>query len=160
MAHNDASTIGLAGLLKERFILLGLAGNNKLKVIAELAELAAKSKKMASPKVFSNAILKRESLGSTGIGNGVAIPHAKLKAVKDFVLVFARHDKGIDFGALDGEKTYLFFALASPEEKVGTHLKILAEISHLVKDKFMVEQLRKAKEKKDILSIIASFKRR
>ncbi|MGB4520372.1 MAG: PTS sugar transporter subunit IIA, partial [Candidatus Omnitrophota bacterium] len=84
------------------------------------------------------------------------IPHGKSEVVRDFVLVFARCDMGIDFGALDGEKTYLFFALASPKKEVGWHLKVLAEIAHLVKDKFIVELLKKAKNKDEVLRIISS----
>jgi PTS system nitrogen regulatory IIA component len=104
-------------------------------------------------------MLERERLGSTGIGGGIAIPHAKSKAVAGFILVFARIIGGMDFGALDGEKTYLFFALASPEEEVGGHLKILAEISRLVKDKFIVEKLKKVKDAKEVLKIISLYAR-
>lgn len=155
----DRNEIDLTTLLKEKFINLKLDSNDKKEVISELAELVAQSKQLTSKKTFFNAILEREDLGSTGIGNGVAIPHAKTKVAKDFILGFARNDEGIDFGALDGEKTYLFFILASPKEEVGGHLKILAEISRLVKDKFIVELLRRAKDKKEILKIISSVKK-
>jgi len=143
-------------LLKEKFINLKLQGNDKKKVVAELVELIGQSKKLINKKVFLNAIIEREGLGSTGIGNGVAIPHAKTNSAKKFILGFARIDEGIDFGALDGEKTYLFFILASPKEEVGGHLKILAEISRLVKDKFIVDLLRRARDKKEVLKIIAN----
>lgn len=151
--------IDLADLVKEKFIDLELVSNEKTGVLAELAAVAAKSSKVANKKAFLKAILEREALGSTGIGNGVAIPHGKSKAVRDFILVFARKNTGVEFGALDGEKTYLFFALASPEEKVGMHLKILAEISRMVKDKFIVEQLKRAKDKKEIVKIVANCKK-
>lgn len=147
--------ITLAGLLKDKFISLDLKGNNKQEVIANLVELIAISKKLKNKKAFYKTVLERERLGSTGIGGGVAIPHAKSKVVSGFILVFARKGEGMDFGALDGEKTYLFFALASPEHEVGAHLKILAEISRLVKDKFIVERLKRAKDKKEITRIIA-----
>jgi fructose-specific phosphotransferase system IIA component len=147
--------IALSGLLKEKFISLDLKGNDKREVIANLVELVAASKKLKNKKAFYKAILERERLGSTGIGGGVAIPHAKSRAVAGFILVFARKNTGIDFGALDGEKTYLFFALASPEHEVGAHLKILAEISRLVKDKFIVERLKRAKDSKEIVKIIS-----
>ena len=158
MSAQKPEAVELSKLIKERFIMLELEGTTKKEVITELAEVAAGSPRLTNKKALLKAMVERESLGSTGIGNGVAIPHAKIKEVKDFVLVFARKAAGLDFGALDGEKTYLFFALASPQEKVGMHLKILAEISRLVKDKFIVERLLKAKDKKDILKAVAVFK--
>ena len=66
---------------------------------------------------------------------------------------------GIDFGALDGEKTYLFFMLISPKEDIGSHLKILAKISHLIKDRFMVGLFKKAHSKKEILSMISNLEK-
>ena len=67
--------------------------------------------------------------------------------------------QGIDFGALDGEKTYLFFVLISPEANIGGHLKILAEVSRLVKDKFIVDRLKAALDKKEILKVISTYER-
>ena len=151
--------IKISSLLKERFINLDLKGDNKIRVIAELVELISKSEKLKNKKSFLNAMLEREKVGSTGIGNGVAIPHAKCRGVHNFIIAFARRNEGIDFEALDGEKTFLFFILASPKDDVGNHLKILAEISRLVKDKFTIESLKKAKNKKDILKIISTYER-
>lgn len=158
MGTGNAKEINLTNLLKEKFINLKLDGSDKKGVITELAAIIAQSNNLKNKKTFFNAIVEREGLGSTGIGNGVAIPHAKTATAKKFVLGFARKDEGIDFGALDGEKTYLFFILASPKEEVGGHLKILAEISRLVKDKFIVDLLRRAKDKKEVLKIISSVK--
>jgi PTS system fructose-specific IIA component/PTS system nitrogen regulatory IIA component len=145
----------LSKLLNEKLIDLELQGAKKNEVIAELIDLLSKSRKVRNKKAYLKAVMEREKLGSTGIGNGVAIPHAKAEGVGAFLLAFARKDAGIDFGALDGEKTYLFFALASPKNEVGGHLKILAEISRLVKDKFIVDLLKKAKAKKEIVKIIS-----
>lgn len=147
--------INIADLLKGRYIELSLHADSKKGIITQLVDLAAKSGKIKNKKAFLKAVLERERLGSTGIGNGVAIPHAKSKEVKGFVLVFARVEEGIDFGALDGEDTSLFFILASPEEEVGRHLKIMANISRAVQDKFIIERLKKAKEKKEVLEIIS-----
>jgi fructose-specific phosphotransferase system IIA component len=159
MCAKEAKSVTLVSLLKEKYISLSLEGQTKPQVIAELSELAGQSSKLANQKAFLKAILEREALGSTGIGNGVAIPHAKTKVAKDFVLVFGRRKEGVDFGALDGEKTFLFFALASPQEQVGMHLKILAEISRVVKDKFVVELLKQAKDKKEIIRILHTYRK-
>lgn len=155
MAGKKPKDIRLSNLLKEKFINLELKEDDKRKLIAELVEFIGKSGKLKDKKVFLKAILEREKLGSTGIGGGIAIPHAKSKGVGDFILAFARKDNGIDFGALDGERTHLFFVLASPKDEVGNHLKLLAEISRLVKDKFIVGLLMKAKTKKEALKIIS-----
>lgn len=151
--------IRLSSLLKEKLIALDLKEKNKKKLISELIDLVARSGKLKDKKVLLRAIWERERLGSTGIGNGVAIPHAKSKAVKDLVLAFGKSREGIDFGALDGEKVYLFFLLASPQDFIGEHLKILASISRLIKDKFTVELLKKAKDKKEIIKIISSHEK-
>jgi PTS system nitrogen regulatory IIA component len=147
--------IKLSRLLKDKNINLELCVENKSEVIAGLVDLLSKSRKIRNKKVILKVMSEREKLGSTGIGNGVAIPHARCEGVGGVILALARVDAGIDFGALDGEKTHLFFALASPKDEVGEHLKILAEISRVVKDKFIVELLKKAKTKHGVLKIIS-----
>jgi len=149
--------IRLINLLKEKCVSLDLEAADKRGVIKELVELINGVRKLKNKSAFFKAMLERERMGSTGIGNGVAIPHVKSKLADDFIIIFARKKEGIDFGALDGENTYLFFALASPLENVGGHLKILSEISRLVKDKFIVECLKKAETKKDVLNIINRY---
>ncbi|MBU0502793.1 MAG: PTS sugar transporter subunit IIA [Candidatus Omnitrophota bacterium] len=143
--------------LKEKYINLDLKGDTKKEIVEELVGLIFGLGKQKDKKALINEILKREKLGSTGIGNGVAIPHAKSDKMKNFILAFARKREGIDYGALDGEKTYLFFLLASPESNVGGHLKILSGISRLVKDKFIVDRLKKAADKKEIIKIFSVF---
>lgn len=147
--------IKLSKLLKAKYINLSLKAVEKKKILQELAESVAMSSKLKDKKSFFRAVQEREKLGSTGIGCGIAIPHAKLEGVKDFILVFGRKQEGVDFDALDGEKTYLFFVLASPKDEVGEHLKIMAKISHLTKDKFIIESLKKAKDAREILKIIS-----
>lgn len=154
--HRD---IKLPDLLKEKYIELGLKEKEKTKLIAELADIVVKSGRIKNKKAVFKAILEREKLGSTAIGNGVAVPHAKIKGIKKPLLTLGRSAKGVDFDALDGEMTYLFFMLISPQEEVGLHLKILAKISHLVRDKFIVERLKKINDKGEIFAIISGFER-
>ncbi|MCM8792516.1 MAG: PTS sugar transporter subunit IIA [Candidatus Omnitrophica bacterium] len=154
--HSD---IKLPDLLKEKYIELDLKEREKTKLIAELVDKVAVHGRVKNGKVLFKAILEREKLGSTAIGNGVAIPHVKIKGIKKPLLILGRSAEGVDFNALDGEKTYLFFLLISPQEQVGLHLKILAKISHLVKDKFVVERLKKIKDKYEVFEIIAGFER-
>lgn len=159
MSSKKAKLIRLSKLLKPKFIELNLEGNNKIEIISELVELIASSRRLKNKKAFFKAVAERENMGSTAIGNGVAIPHAKNKGLNNFILAFAKKNEGIDFEALDGEKTFLFFVLASPEKDVGNHLKILADISRLVKDKFIIESLKKTKDKKEIIKIFGRFEK-
>jgi fructose-specific phosphotransferase system IIA component len=152
---SESKDLKISGLLKEKLVNLELKGKNKPDLLEELVNFIAKAAKVRNKKTLLKVIKERESLGSTGIGGGIAIPHIKYKGAKKFVLAFARKKEGIDFKALDGEKTYLFFVLISPAEQVGSHLKILAEISRLVRDKFIVEQLKNAKSAKDVLKIVS-----
>jgi len=154
--HSD---IKLPDLLKEKFINLNLKEKEKTKLIAELVDILCVASRIKNKEVLFKAILEREKLGSTAIGNGVAIPHAKIRGIKKPLFILGRSLEGVDFDALDGEKTYLFFMLISPQKEVGLHLKILAKISHLVKDKFIVERLKKIKEKHEVFEIISGFER-
>lgn len=153
----EKAALQLSNLLKDKYINLALKGHTKRKLLEELVDFVAQSGKIKDKKAILREIMKRENLGSTGIGYGVAIPHAKVQKARGFVLVLGRHEGGIDFGALDGAKTHLFFMLVSPKDEVGNHLKILAEISRLVKDKFIVESLKRAKDKKEIIKIITAY---
>jgi len=155
---NQHRDIKLADLLKEKYIALDLQEKEKTKLIAELIKVA-KTGGIKNDKALFKAILEREKLGSTAIGNGVAIPHVKIKGIKKPLLILGKSAEGVDFAALDGEKTHLFFMLISPQEEVGLHLKILARISHLVKDKFIVKRLKKIKDKREVFEIISGFER-
>ncbi|MFA6349789.1 MAG: PTS sugar transporter subunit IIA [Candidatus Omnitrophota bacterium] len=155
---SESKDLKLNGLLKEKLINLALKENNKSALLEELVNFIAKAADLKNKKSLLKIMEERESLGSTGIGSGIAIPHIKYKGAKKFVLAFARKKEGIDFKALDGEKTYLFFILISPAEQVGSHLKILAEISRLVRDKFIVDQLKNAKDAKEVLKIVSLSK--
>ena len=155
----DTAHIKLSSLLKENLVELDLKGKDKTEIIDELVDMVASTGKVKNKKAFAAALMERERLGSTAIGNGVAVPHAKTDVINHTVLAFGRSISGVDFNSLDGEKTYLFFMLISPKEDIGSHLKILAKISHLIKDRFMVGLFKKAKNKKEVLSIISNLER-
>lgn len=150
----DVEDIVLSDLLKQKYIELELRGGDKDVLLDELVDVAHKSGKVKNKKSLLNALLEREKLGSTGIGNGVAIPHAKIEGIKEPLLVFGRAAGGVNFNSLDGGQTYIFFMLISPKDEVGRHLKILARISHIIKDKFTVGRFRKAKDETDVLKVL------
>ncbi|MDD5173989.1 MAG: PTS sugar transporter subunit IIA [Candidatus Omnitrophica bacterium] len=159
MIEVDSAATKLSSLLKENLIELELEGKDKSEIIGELVDIITKSGKAKNKKALTAAIMGRENLGSTAIGNGVAVPHAKIDGIKQTVLAFGRSVAGVDFNSLDGEKTHLFFMLISPKEDIGAHLKILAKISHLIKDRFMVGLFRKARSKKEVLSMISNLEK-
>ncbi|MGH7907926.1 MAG: PTS sugar transporter subunit IIA, partial [Candidatus Binataceae bacterium] len=97
---------------------------------------------------------ERERLGSTAIGDGIAIPHGKLKGVSRILGVFGRHPGGVDFESLDGNLTYLFFLLVAPEDSTSLHLKALARVSRLLKDGGFRERLLKAADAGEIFRLI------
>lgn len=101
------------------------------------------------------ALMAREELGSTAIGQGVAIPHAKSDCVEKLVAAFGLSSKGVDFDSLDGELVYILFLLVAPQDSAGPHLKALARISRLLKDKYFRDNLRACKDDKTIIKIIA-----
>ncbi|HDS17183.1 MAG TPA: PTS sugar transporter subunit IIA [Proteobacteria bacterium] len=101
------------------------------------------------------AVLKeRESLGSTGIGSGIAIPHGKLGELEKIVVLFARSRRGIRFAAVDGEPVHLFFMLLAPEDSAGGHLRTLARISRLLRDRDFCAQLLRADDAPTLFALI------
>jgi len=102
-----------------------------------------------------DSLMARESLGSTAIGQGIAIPHAKSDCVDKLVAAFGLSKKGVDFDSLDGEPVYIFFLLVAPQDSAGPHLKALARISRLLKDKYLRDSLRSCQDEKAIIKIIS-----
>lgn len=122
------------GLLQPEDIIPALSAETKEEVLDELAGKVAERHPGLNRGELLKVLLERERLGSTGIGDGIAIPHGKLKRLEQPVLLFGRSLKGVDFNALDGRKANLFFLFIAPEDAVGVHLKMLARISRILKD--------------------------
>ena len=99
-------------------------------------------------------LVEREELGSTGVGNGIAVPHTKYQAFTKPLLCIARSSKGISFGALDGEPVYLFFMLLSPDKNATDHLKALTFISTALRDEFFCKFLKNANNEEEMLDTI------
>lgn len=142
--------------LAEKAVTPNLQAMDKKGVVEELVHLLIEAKKidLKDRSKLVKALLDREALGSTGIGQGIGIPHGKLEGVRELVAAFGLSQKGVNFESLDGEPVYLFFLLVAPEDSTGPHLKALARISRLLKDKFFRNTLRKAKTVDEILTII------
>lgn len=136
-------------------IIADLEARGKKEAITELVDLLVKAKKLKDSQEIVKILMEREQLGSTGIGQGVAIPHGKTEMVNEIIAAFGISKKGIEFDALDGEPVYLIFLLLAPVEAAGTHLKALAKISRLLKDKFFRQNLREAKNPEEVIKIIS-----
>jgi PTS system nitrogen regulatory IIA component len=115
-------------------ILDNLRADTKEGVLRELSEVIAKSVPKLSVESLAAILMERESLGSTGIGDGVAIPHGKVAGIERLVAAFGRSRNGVQFHSLDGKPAHLFFLIMAPENSAGMHLKALARISRLLKD--------------------------
>src|SRR5438309_8309540 len=123
----------IAEFLREDLVFPDLAATDKAGVLGEMCAGLVRAHPALSAPRLTEALLEREKLGSTGIGEGVAIPHGKLPGIPGLIAAFARSKKGVDFASIDGKPTYLFFVLFAPENSAGLHLKALARISRLFK---------------------------
>ncbi len=133
-----------------------LKSTTKTEMIAELIDLFIEAnvvEKKHKKKIFE-VLLAREALGSTAIGQGIAIPHGKSDCVNKLVGCLAVSKKGVNFDSLDGEPAHIFFMLISPMDAAGPHLKALAKISRLLQDKFIRDGLKTIKDEKSMLKLI------
>ena len=140
--------------LSDKGVSANLKATDKDSAIREMIELLAKAEGIRNKEEIVKILLAREALGSTGIGLGIGIPHGKSNVVKGLVAAFGVSKKGIDFDALDGEPVYIFFLLIAPEDSAGPHLKALAPISRLLKDKYFRDFLRQQTDEKAIYKAI------
>jgi len=146
----------ISDFLCTKAICADLKCTTKPEVIAELVDLlisAGSLEKKHRKKVFE-ILMAREALGSTAIGQGIAIPHGKYEYIKKLVGCLGISKQGIQFDSLDGEPAHIFFLLIAPIDSAGPHLKALARISRLLKDKYIRDSLKTAKDDKSIVAIV------
>ncbi|WP_461200877.1 PTS fructose transporter subunit IIABC [Anoxybacillus sp. TBDG-1] len=141
-------------LLTEDTIVLDLNARTKKEVIEELVDVLEKEGKLNNRQTFIEAIFAREAQSTTGIGEGIAIPHAKTKAVRTPAVVFGRSKEGIDYDSLDGKRSHLFFMIAAPEGANNTHLEALSRLSTLLMDSSFRSKIENASTKQQIIQAI------
>lgn len=151
--------MNLSNLMREDLICLSLKAEKKREVISEMVALLAKTREITNRAKFLRAIMEREKLASTGVGEGVAIPHARTEAAKEMVIAFARSEKGVDFDSLDKEPAYLIFMIAAPEKVIGPYLSVLARISRLLRKKSFRDKLRNAKSAEEVTEAIKAVEK-
>ena len=145
----------IVDLLNPAAIAADLQAVGKSEALAELTDVVLKVESGLDREEVIHVLQERERLGSTGIGEGVAIPHGKLKNLDKLVISFGRSRRGVDFDSMDGKPAHLFFLLIAPEESVGVHLKTLARISKLLKNPAVRKRLLEANGSEDLYSIIS-----
>ncbi len=141
-------------LLSPEAIIADMKSTEKSAALVELTDLIVSLKGGLDRDEVLGVLQERERLGSTGIGDGVAIPHGKLKNLEQLLLAFGCSKAGVDFDSMDGKPAHLFFLLLAPEESVGIHLKTLARISKLLKSPAVRESLLNASGSDDLFRII------
>jgi len=140
----------------EDLISFDLKGKTKNEIIEELVNLTSRSKLVKDKDEVLKAVLEREKLVTTGVGYGVAFPHAKTKAIKGIVIAFGRSKTGIDFDAMDKKPVHLFFLIAAPEDAIGAHLNVMARLSYLMKSEKNRDNLMKISSPKELLELLDS----
>lgn len=141
-------------LLSKETILFGLKAKDKESAISEMTDALVKLHKLKSSSEVIELLLQREKLGSTGIGQGVAIPHCRCDMVKEPMALLAISKEGVDFNALDGSPVHILFMLIGSADSAGEHLQIMAKISRILKDKIMRQSLMDTKTAEDVIAII------
>lgn len=144
----------ITDILNENAIEIDLKAEEKEEALIEMVNLLERGWGVKDKEDILKAIKSREELMSTGIGQGVAIPHARLSSVDKALAAFGKSEKGINFNALDKKPVYLLFLLIVPEEALNLHNKILARVSRLLKHNYFRELLKVAKTPQEILSLI------
>lgn len=141
-------------ILVKDAVVLNLASRRKGDVLAEMARALAKAESHLDADALLGVLEEREALQSTGIGEGVAIPHGKLPGLQRLIASFARSREGVDFESIDGQPTHLFFLLVVPEHSGGQHLKALARISRFFRDAAFRSRLQEAETVEDVYRAI------
>jgi fructose-specific phosphotransferase system IIA component len=145
-----------ADFVSREAVRADLTADDKESVIREMTQALLDSGKVAPSEYegIIKAILKREELGSTGIGRGVAVPHTKHASVDRLIGTVGVSAEGVDFDSLDGEKVHLFFLLISPPDRPGDHLRALENVSRQLRDDTFCKFLKQAKNAEEILQLL------
>ena len=147
----------IADFLKKECCVVKLKSPDKEGAIREMVCCLREDGKVKDPEKFIKEILKRENMGSTGIGYGVALPHARTDAVSDFVIAFGHSKNGIDFNSLDEDKVKLVFLMGANPHELNLYLRLLAELSKLLLDASFRSLLLKASSREEIIEIFRKF---
>ena len=149
--------LNLSDILSSDCIQLDLRASGKQEAIQELVELFVAAGKLDNPDELVNELLEQEKRGSTGIGDGIAIPHKLTRRATRSIMAFGCKKAGLDFEALDRQPVYLVFLILGPPRKVTEHLQVLSKLSRLLHNKLLRQQLLDAQQPNEILEIVQRF---
>jgi PTS system nitrogen regulatory IIA component len=141
-------------LLQDDLIIEDISATDKSGVLREFATLLKEKGKIEDEGDLLRVLTEREALGSTGIGDGVAIPHGKLNSVPEIIVAFGRSTRGVEYQSLDAKPVYLFFLLVTPDDRPGDHLKTLARISRILKNSALRASLRQASGRREMRTLL------
>jgi nitrogen PTS system EIIA component len=144
----------LSEILDEKNIIPDLKARDKKGALEELAGTVVNTRQSLDKNSLVKVLLEREHLGSTGIGDGVAIPHGKFHGIDEPIISFGRSLKGLDFESMDGQPVYLFFLLVAPENSASVHLKALARIAKILKNSSFRKMLMEIPSRKELYQTI------
>lgn len=142
--------------LRPDAIILEMKATTKDAALRELAGLAATQCGRFTEEVLYKVLVEREAVGSTGVGNGVAIPHGKIEGLEEILLCFGRSRVGVDFNAIDKREVYLFMLMISPAGKGGEYLQTLARVSRILKEGSNRQRLFDSTSREEIVALFAS----
>lgn len=143
----------LIDLIDENVIKIPLTARLKYDVIRELIEVLEIAGKLNDPDKAASAVFAREDLGSTGLEGGIAVPHAKTETVNNLTIAIGIAPEGIDFDAMDGQESKLFFLMLAPPDQTGPHIEALSEIAKITQSRSFVETLQHAETPAAVLDL-------
>ncbi|MCK4912915.1 MAG: PTS sugar transporter subunit IIA [Candidatus Omnitrophica bacterium] len=148
--------MNILNYLDKECVILGLQHKNKKNIILNIIDHLADKKKIIKEdkKEISRAIFQREEMGSTAIGNHIAFPHARTNVVKDIVICVGISKEGVDFDSLDQEPVNVVALLLSNQKESGLHLKMLAFLARMLRDKYLVQRLKNAKTEEEVIDLL------
>lgn len=145
--------MALIDLVTPEVVKVPLVAKTKMGVLEELTELLVKANKVDEPGAVLNALLQRESLGSTGLEKGIAVPHCKTPHVKTLTLAIGISPEGIDFDAMDGAPSNLFFCMLAPPDQSGPHIEALSEIARLTQSQSFCRLLKGSQSPEEVVEL-------
>lgn len=145
----------ITDILDKDSVIEKLTSRDKKGILEELVSVLVENGRLADKEKPVQVLLERERLGSTAMGDGIAIPHGKLKEIQGIICSFGRSREGIDFQSVDEKPSHLFFLLLAPEDSASEHLQALARLSRLLKDAQSKKRLMEAASKEEIYRLIA-----
>jgi len=147
--------MSLSDLIRPEVVKVPIVAHAKSEVIGELLDVLADADKLAGDRDRAmNALLERESLGSTGLESGIAVPHAKTDAVRRLTLAIGIAPEGIDFDSADGEPSKIFFLMLAPPDQSGPHIEALAEIARLARAPSFLKALSRAESPQEVVDLL------